>query len=574
MARSAVLVLSVYVAFFLGSAHGAPKESKYVSGKSSFEKLPAQPKGGTLYDSLGGNPKVINPLLRTDNNSFLTEKYLWLYLMDQDPDTLKFIPALAESLTISADKKSYTFVLNAAAKWQDGTPVTTEDVKFTFDTMMDPKSNTAVRRVYYEGVKLTIKDARTFTFFVPEPKFFTLEFMCTFRTLNKKQYENEKDFNSAKAVMQPIGNGPYKLTVFQRDQRLEFERVKDWWGDQVPNLKNRWNYDKVVLRLITDPSLLYERFLKGEVDLMTFAGPGLETFVQKARGSDKAKIGTSPKDGKDLWADEFKNKAPRGYDYIGWNLRNPMFASVKTRKALAHLIDVASIIEKVKFGYAIPSTSPFGSLTANSAPELRKAGKLITYDLKKAMALLKEDGWADSNGDNILDKKINGQQVDFKFTLKYNSNNPARGKIAQILKENYKKAGIEVTIRAMEWNAYLDDIYKRQFDAIVMAWTGVVVPNAKQIWHSSSEANQGSNAVGYNNPKVDALIDKSNLELDPKKRPALMQEINRLIYEDQPYAFLTEPRSLVAGFNKKLKSSRWVMDYSVEPPTDIYSIAP
>jgi len=257
---------------------------------------------------------------------------------------------------------------------------------------------------------------------------------------------------------------------------------------------------------------------------------------------------------------------------VGWNLRHPLFQSKKTRQALARLVDYEQINNTVLYGLQYQSTSPFGSKTMNADPSLQKKGNMLSFDRAQAIKLLKADGWKDSNGDNILDKMVNGKRVDFKFTLKYNSNNPARGKIAQIIRENFRAAGIDVTVRAMEWNAYLSDVDSRQFEAIVLGWTATPYPNPKQIWHSSSEANQGSNFVGFSNKKVDQLIDTANAEFDLTKRAKILQEINRIIYDEQPYLFLFEPRALVGGFNKKLKSEKWAFNYSISAPTDVYSI--
>lgn len=547
------------------------KETKYKPVVSSYEKLPAAKKGGILYTDLSGNPKVMNPYLSSDNNSSTFDGLFWASLFTEDSETLAHLPYLAETYTISADRKSYTFTLRSIATWEDGSPVTTDDVKFSYDILMNPKTDAAALRAYWEGVKLDVKDKLTFTLSVPTAKFDTLRSLYLFRVISKKNFEGEADFNKAKAIMRPMGNGPYKLGSFQRDQRVEIVRRTDWWGNSVPHLKNRFNFDKIIFRLITDPNLVYERFLKGEIDVMEFAGGGLETYQQKVKGIDKDKFGTGPKSGKSLWTEEFRNKAPRGYGYVGWNLRKPMFSSKKTRQALAHLVDVQSIVDKVYFGYSYQSTSPFGSLTLNAAPELRKPGKMFGYDLKKALQLLKEDGWADSDKDNILDKQINGTKTDFKFTLKYNSNNPARGKVAQILKENFRKAGIDITIRSMEWNAFLEDVDTREYEAVILAWTATPYPNPRQTWHTDAEKERGSNFVSYSNPTVDALIEKANVETDINKRAKMLHEINRIIYDDQPYLFLTEPRSLIAGFNSKLKSPVWAMQYDVSPPVEIYS---
>jgi peptide/nickel transport system substrate-binding protein/microcin C transport system substrate-binding protein len=373
--------------------------------------------------------------------------------------------------------------------------------------------------------------------------------------------------------MSPIGNGPYIFKSFDRDQQVVLERNKSWWGSELPHNKNRFNSDKIVMRIITDDALQYERFLKGDLDVLEF---NAEQFGLKVRGTDKARFGASNADKQAVWATEVKNKAPRGYSYLAWNLKNPVFGSVKTRQALARIIDYKQIIDSVYQGYAYQCTSPFGSLTMNAAEELRAAGKMLTTDRKAALALLKEDGWKDSDGDNVLDKTVDGKKIKFSFELKFNSNNPLRAKIAQIARENFKAAGIEMKVQSMEWNAFLDDVDNRRFDAIILGWTATPYPNPKQTWHSTSEANQGSNFVSYKNEKVDALIDQANVEFDPKKRVEMMKEINRLIYNDQPYLFLLEPSSMLAGFNKKVgsPSNIWAMAYDVSPPVDIYTFAP
>jgi ABC-type transport system substrate-binding protein len=546
-------------------------ETMFKQKPSSYEKLPPAKKGGTLFLSLSNNPKVMNPILSSDANSGSVEPFLWARLFTEDAATLSPLPYLAESYIISKDRKSYTFKLQSIAKWEDGTAVTTEDVRFTFDTMMNPKVDAAPLRAYWDGVTLEIKDPSTFTFTVKEPKFDTLRSLYLFSVVQKKQFASEQDFNKSRGILQPVGNGPYKLKIFSRDQRVEFERVKDWWGNAIPHLKNRYNADRIVLRIVTDPNLEYERFVKGDLDIMEFPSSAVELYAKKVMDTDKSRYGKSEKDGKDMWSAEFMNKAPRGYSYVGWNLKNPIFASKKTRQAMARLANYQEMIDKIYYGFQHQATSPFGSLTLNSDPNLRKPGKMFTYDLPKALELLKADGWADRNGDSILEKTIDGKKVDFKFTLKYNSNNPSRGKIAQVLKENFKKAGIEMDIRAMEWNAYLTDVDNRQFDALILAWTATPYPNPKQTWHTDAEKNQGSNFVSYSNPKVDALIGKANLEFNLTQRAKILQEINRILYDDQPYMFLFEPRSMIAAFHKKVKAPVWAMEYDVSAPIDIYT---
>jgi len=572
-ALSGLLLLSSLV----GATALASGPVKYQRHASAYDKLPPARRGGTLYQQLSGNPKVINPILSADNNSRLLEGYLWATLFTEDSDNLAPLPYLAESFEVSADRKTYTFTLNKAAKWSDGSPVTTDDIKFTFDTMMSPKTDAAALRVYWEGVKLAIKDSRVFSFTVDTPKFDTLRSLYLFSPVNKKQFEKEPNFNKARAILSPVGNGPYNFKSFSRDQSVILTRDKDWWGYQLPHFKNRFNPDEVHFRIIVDDNLAYEKFLRGDLDLFTF---NPEQFAVKVQGVDKEKFGKSTQDikkgGQRVWAQEIQNRAPRGFTFIGWNLRMPMFQSVKTRKALARLVDYKQIVDKVYHGYNFQCTSPFGSLSPNSAEDLRSKDKMLTFDRKAAIAMLKADGWADTDKDNILDKMIGGKKVPFRFELKYNSNNPLRAKIAQIVKDHFKAAGIDVAVKAVEWNAYLDDIDQRKFESFILGWTATPYPNAKQTWHTDSEKDQGSNIVAYSNKKVDALIEKSNVEFNQDKRQEMMKEINRLIYEDQPYLFLSEPRSVLAGFNAKVSSPSgiWAMKYDVSPPDDLFQFVP
>ena len=548
------------------------KEVKYVQKASSYDKLAPAKKGGTLYEGIADNPKVLNPIISTDQTSRVVEPYLWATLFTEDMNTLEPLPYLAESYSITPDRKTYTFVLNPDATWEDGTKVTTDDVKFSFDTMMNPKTlGAAAARSYWEGVQLEVVDPRKFKFSVKEPKFDTLRSLYLFQPIQKKQFENEPDFNKARGILNPIGDGVYRLKAFLRDQRMELERKKDWWGYKLKYFKERFNYDQIVYRVISDPNLEYERFLKGDLDIQNFFGSGTEIFATKVHGTDKDKVGTKPGDGKTVWATEIENKAPRGYDYVGWNLHNPIFQSAKTRTALAYLVDYQQIIDKVYYGYRYQCTSPFGSRTMYSAPDLREASRMIKFNRKKAIELLKEDGWA-PEADNMLHKTIDGKKVDFKFTLKFNSNNPLRAKIAQIIKENFKAGGVAVEIRSMEWNAFIDDVDHRNFEALILGWGATPFPNPNQEWSTDSQKNEGSNFVGYSNPKVDEMIVKANLEFDLKKRAKMLQEINRILYADQPYLFLTEPRSMIAGFNKKIRSSVWAMTYDIDPPEDLYTI--
>ena len=533
-----------------------------------YAKLPAAKKGGTVFTRLLGNPKALNPLLSEDVDSTNVDHYIFARLLDQDHETGDYFPMIAEKLDVSKDHKEMTFTLRKTATWQDGTPITMDDLEFTYQKMWDQKVEAAPLRAFLGEFKFEKVDQYTFKLIVTVPNVNTLpNLIDSFIPIQKKQYAGVVDFNKAKAIIDPIGSGPYKLKSYSRDQKVELERVKGWWGESLPQYKNLNNFDAIVYRIIPDTALAYEKFMKGEIDNIEM---NAEMFGTRVKGSDKDKFGTDSESGKEIWAKHFRTQAPAQWTYIGWNSKRPVFASKKTRQALAQLIDYDQISEKVYHNEGIRCISPFGSGTPNTAPDQKS--KAFNLNHKKALELLKADGWADSDGDSVLDKMVDGKKVKFEFTLRYNSENPMRSKVAQMVKEQFKKAGIIVNVQAMEWNAYVAEIDNRNFDAIVMGWgKGSLYPDANQIWSSKSYENKGSNSTAYNNPKVDALIADSLKELDVKKRFKIMQQMGSLIYDDQPYAFIVEIPGFIMGSHAKIKAKKWALKYDDAPALWQYS---
>jgi ABC-type transport system substrate-binding protein len=195
--------------------------------------------------------------------------------------------------------------------------------------------------------------------------------------------------------------------------------------------------------------------------------------------------------------------------------------------------------EKFQFGKSYLAAGPLYS----QSPYADKSVLPIPFDVDKAKKLLTEAGWSDTDQDGILDKKIAGKKVDFKFGLL----NPNREieKYFTVYKEDLKKAGIELDIKNVDWNSFIKALNERKFDAVTLAWSSTeddVDVDYKQIWHSESADANGSNFIGYSNPVVDKLIDESRAELDRAKRIPILQKVFRIIAEDSPYLFMFTPK--------------------------------
>lgn len=522
--------------------------------KTSYDALPQVAKGGVFNDTARINPGTLNPLLADDIDSRELGGILFMGLFGTDGSTYEPYPELAEKLEVSKDKKNYTFTLNPKARWSDGTEVTSADVEFTLSKILDPKVDAAPLRSFYDGVSFKKIDKLKFSFHIDSPKFNTQDFLQGFVTLQKKQFEKEADFNKSRENLRPVGNSAYVLKSFSRDQTVIFERDKNWWAKDLPQYKARFNQDNWVYKLIGDNALRYEKFLKGEIDLVTFDP---DQYATQVKGTDKDRFGSKPGDGKPVWADQFKSDGTKPWWGLAFNLEQPMFASKDTRKGLAYLVDYKTIIERGYFGLVEQCVSPFGSHTDNTDPGLKSKKGIYTFDPKKAAEFFAKDGWKRDVSEPFLVKDIDGKKTLFRFTLKYYSGNTAAAKAVVILKEIFKKSGVDLELRPMDGTAMYKDFEDRNFEVAFMGWgAGSIHPDPKQLWDSTS-VGKGSNKTSYKNPKVDELIKKANLEFSHKKREKYLQEIDRILYDDLPYVFLVERSGELQGINSKFKSPRW-----------------
>jgi peptide/nickel transport system substrate-binding protein len=226
------------------------------------------------------------------------------------------------------------------------------------------------------------------------------------------------------------------------------------------------------------------------------------------------------------------------YVYLGFNLKIPLFADRRFRQAIAYAIDKREIIDGVLLGMGRAATGPFPPFSWAYDPSVKD----FPHDPAKAVQLLAELGWKDTNGDGYLDK--NGRPLE--FTLLSNQGNKMRELTAEILQAQLRKVGIKVHVRIIEWSSLVHQfIDKRNFEAIIMGWSVSRDPDQYVIWHSSQTKEGQYNFVSYSNPLVDRLLEEGRRTFDQKKREEIYRRMHRIMAEDQPYVFLYYPESLV-----------------------------
>jgi peptide/nickel transport system substrate-binding protein len=263
------------------------------------------------------------------------------------------------------------------------------------------------------------------------------------------------------------------------------------------------------------------RLKSGSLDYMEVLQP-----VQVVRGTDSERFKREFR--------KLEYYAPT-YSYIGWNNDHPIFRDKMVRQAMTYLTDRKQIVKSVLFGLGEVVDSHIYLFR----PEYDKSLRSYPFDPKKAMELLRGAGWRDTDADGVLDKVIDGKKTPLRFEIKINSGNAVRKSVALVLLDELQKHGIDASVRELDWTIFLNDVKNHQFDAVVLGWQmSTVDPDAYQVWHSSQAANKGSNAISYNNARVDKILEQYRREFDAQKRIQLYKEFQQILHDEQPYTFL------------------------------------
>jgi peptide/nickel transport system substrate-binding protein len=481
-------------------------------------KQPGYAAGDWQVQNMGVEPKVITPYIEKDLYGQLAQAPVMETLLTMNPDTFEYEPLLADTYEISADGLVYRFRLRKEVCFSDGVPMTSKDVLFTYHTIMNEEVDAAPLRSYLSSVKsCTAIDDRTVEFRMTEPYFGALNTLGLMLILPEHTYKFEKgeDYNKRGDFL--VGSGPYKLDTngWQQGQRLVMVRNDKYWGD-------RPTFDKLVFTFIQNPQAGVQALIGGQIDALATeicGAPVPEQFLQFTADKSFMEKFTAIKYG----------RPTAGYSFMGYNLRKAMFKDKETRQALTMLLDRKAIISTILKDQAMESMSPFSPMTPQHDPKL----KAWPYDPEAAKQKLAAAGWKPGS-DGVLVR----DGVRFEFELSMGSNNPIADRIAAYAKEQFAHAGILMKITPWEFAVLMGRVDDRNFDALMMGWSAIVEDDPRQVFHSASIPNKGSNALGFSNEESDKLIDEARRTLDTDKRMALWHQWEALISEEQPETFL------------------------------------
>ena len=420
------------------------------------------------------------------------------------------------------DEPEILFHMRKNVRWHDGAPCTAHDAEFTFRMIEDP-TVASPRKPDYDLFQ-TVEALDDFTLHVVCRKPYSLALQKWMMALLPAHILEGKstEWWAENFNRHLIGTGPFKFAEWKTNEYILLKKNPDYFAG-APHL------DSILIRTLPDPLTLRLAFETRQIDFWGAQPWSIGTFARDPRFQMFAQEGNS-------------------YDYIGWNLRRPLFQDVKVRQALAHAVNVGAMIQYVLYGNGQQSTGIFPQRMWFFNADV----KPFNYDPELAKKMLAEAGWQPGS-DGILTK--NGER--FSFTLMTNNGNEIRKDIATLVQADLRKIGIEVKVEIYEWAVFLDKhVDTADFDAVVLGWALDVDYDQYQIWHSSQTHPKQLNFVGYKNPKVDKLLDDIRVEYDRDRIKAIAGELQQTIYEDQPYLFLDVPKATTLVWKDTLRVLR------------------
>lgn len=493
---------------------------KYPANFKYFDYVnPHAPKGGTFRQSGLGSYDSLNPFISKGvaaDNIGLIYDTLTRHSLDE-PFTEYGL--LAEKIEVAADNSWVRFYLRPQARFSDGQPVSAEDVVFSFETLM--KDGEPQYKAYYADVaKVTAEDKQRVRFDFKHHNNRELPLILGQLAVLPKHWWAKRDFTKGNLEI-PVGSGPYRVAKLEPGRSVRYERVKDWWGKDLPVNRGFYNFDNLVIDYYRDGSVALEALKAGQFDYW------LETSAKNwASAYDTPAVS----DGR-LRKEQIANLNPAGMQGFVFNIRRPIFQDRRVREALGLLLDFEWTNKQLFNGAYTRTHSYFenSELAASGLPtgdELKileplrdkldpklftqafslpssDASGIIRDQQRRAYQLLQEAGW------RIVDDRMvdaTGKPVKFEFLL-------AQTEFERVLlpfKRNLAELGIELEIRRVDVSQYITRLRSRDYDLIVGGFGQSNSPGNEQreYWHSSSADKPGSrNYIGLKDPAIDSLVE-------------------------------------------------------------------
>ncbi len=464
-----------------------------------------------IFGSIG-EPSNLTPYISTDTAAGEIEGLLFISLLRYDKD-LNIEPYAAESFEVADEGRILRFTLRKGILWEDGVELTAEDVEFTWKAVIDPAAASPYAEPFLQVREFRITGR--YSFEVRYDQFFARSIISWMSAILPKHILEGQNLRDTSFSRKPVGAGPYRLKSWEAGSRVLLEASPTYF-------EGRPYINEVVYRIIPDISTMFLETRAGKLDVMNLTP---QQYLRQTSGPP--------------WDTEYHKYRYLAsvYVYLGFNLKHPFFKDARVRRAVSQAIDREAVVKGVLLGQGVAAFGPYkpGTWAYNNRLSPPKR------DVEHARQLLAEAGFADVNGDGILEK--DGKP--FAFTILTNQGNEQRILTATVIQSQLKDVGIAVQVRTVEWAAFLKEfVNKGRFDAVILGWTITQDPDIFDVWHSSKAIPGGLNFVHYKNPALDALLEAARSTPIQSRRKELYDRIQVVLDEDQPYCFLFVPYAL------------------------------
>ncbi len=471
-------------------------------------------KGGTLNTAILSFPMTFRTVGPDSNGSFRSA------ILDNDlslinihPNTLNIIPELATHWAFGKDKKSMYFKLNPNARWSDGKPVTGPDYAFTLEFMRSPHIVAPWYNDYFTQEIDSVIVFDDYTIAVvgtrAEPD---LHLKLGINPTPRHFYGTLGPDFVARYNWKVVPNtGSYQIDDFQTGKHIRFKRKKDWWAQDLKYFKNRFNVDRVHYTVIRDFNMLWEYFKKGKIDVFGLTIPKY--------WHDKTQIPIFEKGyAQRIW---FFNDTQQSAMGLWLNQDRDIFKDTNVRYAFSHAMNIEKVIDQVLRGDYFRLEQAF----MGYGPYTNDTVRARRFDLEKVDHCMKASGWR-RGPDGIWEKE--GKRFSVEATYGFEEHTPR----LVVLKEEAKKAGIELLLQQSDPTAAFKKFLEKNFDVAWMGWSTSLRPQYWEHFHSiNAHKPQTNNITNTDDPEMDKLIDAYRNSLDEKERIRLSLEIQQKIHD-------------------------------------------
>ena len=486
-------------------------------------------KGGSLTEGIVGIPRFVNPLFVISDADRDVTSLIYSGLLRATKNG-KLIPDLAKSYEVSDNGLNYRFILKDNLVWQDGNPITVDDIIFTIQKTQDP-SLRSVKRANWDGVTVEKINDKEILFTLERPYTPFLE-NTTMGILPKHIWKDVSTEQFGFSV-KPIGSGPYKVVAIKKD------------SEEIPKYYDLTPFKKYALG---EPyiSKLRIRFYSNTEDLLTaFNNNQIESINS-----------ISPKSAKELSSKGYRvenTTFPRVFGVFFNQNQAKIFTNKTVRKALNVAINKKDIINKVLYGYATVINSPIppGALGYEGVvnnDEFSSPKERISY----AKGLLEANGWKFDEEKKVMTKEIKKKKTELAFSIS-TSEVPELKAVAEILKKQWEKIGARVTVKIFEEGSLKQNVIRpRKYDSLLF---GEIIGRDSDLfafWHSSQRLDPGLNIALYANITVDKLLEDAREITSTKERIKKYKLFQEEIKNDIPAVFLYSP-NFIYVLPKKIK---------------------